>query len=136
MKQFLSFMLLGYLVVSAAPATAQEATIDDVSKEASRLAAELGKYRDTAPEAGAALFALPELSHAVTARHQLDTFDPSNRSREGVSRSERRPGPSHVYGRRPPKLEVGAARTQRFARAAVAVFYSGGRPCGSVRFHS
>ena len=82
------------------------------------------------------LMLLPELSHAVTARHQLDTFDPSNRSREGVSRSERKPGPSHVYGRRPPKLEVGAARTQRFAPAAVAVFYSGGRPCGSVRFHS
>ena len=82
------------------------------------------------------LMLLPELSHAVTARHQLDTFDPSNRSREGVSRSERKPGPSHVYGRRPPKLEVGAARTQRFALAAVAVFYSGGRPCGSVRFHS
>jgi len=68
------------------------------------------------------LMLLPELSHAVTARHQLDTFDPSNRSREGVSRSERKPGPSHVYGRRPPKLEVGAARTQRFAPAAVAVF--------------
>ena len=82
------------------------------------------------------LMLLPELSHAVTARHQPDTFDPSNRSREGVSLIERKPGPSHVYGRRPPKLEVGAARTQRFAPAAVAVFYSGGRPCGSVRFHS
>ena len=86
MKQFLSFMLLGYLVVSAAPATAQEATIDDVSKEASRLEAELGKYRDTAPEAGDALFALAELYHAngrsfglVRSAHRFTAAHPTDK---------------------------------------------------------
>lgn len=37
--------------------------LDDVSKEASRLEGELGKYKDTAPEAGAALVKLTDLYH-------------------------------------------------------------------------
>ena len=65
MKQFLNALVLGSLVVSSMPVVAQEATIDDVSKEATRLEAELGKYRDTAPEAGDALFALTELYHST-----------------------------------------------------------------------
>ena len=64
MKQFFNALLLGSLIVSAVPVLAQEATIDDVSKEATRLEAELGKYRDSAPEAGNALFALTELYHS------------------------------------------------------------------------
>ena len=86
MKQFLSLVLLGCLVVSAVPATAQESTIDDVSKEASRLEAELGKYRDTAPEAGDALFALTELYHAngrsfglVRSAHRFTAAHPTDK---------------------------------------------------------
>ncbi|WP_425616614.1 tetratricopeptide repeat protein [Anatilimnocola sp. NA78] len=46
------------------PATAnQEAVTDEVSKQASSLEAELGKYKDTSPEAAEAMFKLVELYH-------------------------------------------------------------------------
>ncbi|MDP6469303.1 MAG: hypothetical protein QF918_16250, partial [Pirellulaceae bacterium] len=47
----------------AGTAEANAATGDAVSQEATRLEAELGKYRDTTPEAGAALYQLTELYH-------------------------------------------------------------------------
>ena len=44
-------------------AEAQDNTLDEVSREATRLEGELGKYKDTAPEAGDAMVALSKLYH-------------------------------------------------------------------------
>lgn len=58
--------LVSLLLLSiGARVTAQESnsSIDEVSQQASRLEAELGKYRDTAPEAGEALLKLTDLYH-------------------------------------------------------------------------
>lgn len=57
---------LFFAAVLALPAIAQEegGGIDDISKEASRLEGELGKYKDTAPEAGNVLHQLTDLYHS------------------------------------------------------------------------
>ncbi|MFP6764821.1 MAG: hypothetical protein VB858_14440, partial [Planctomycetaceae bacterium] len=85
MKQFFSTLLLPVLMASVVPVQAQEATVDDVSQEATRLEAELGKYRDSAPEAGNALFALTELYHGhgrafglVRAAHRFTAAHPTD----------------------------------------------------------
>lgn len=48
---------------AAAAAAASAAADDAVNRQATQLEAELGKYRDTTPEAGTALFQLTELYH-------------------------------------------------------------------------
>jgi TolA-binding protein len=70
--------------VFAAPAFAQP-TIDDVSKQASQLEGELGKYKDTAPEAGDVLVKLTDLYHnhgrsfgLVRAAHRFVAAHPTN----------------------------------------------------------
>ena len=50
----------GYAVGQETPA-APAGTIDEVSRQATALEGELGKYKDSAPEAGEALFKLTEL---------------------------------------------------------------------------
>ena len=56
--------LTGVLLTLAGAAQAQSpAPVDDVSVEASRLEGEVGKYRDTSPEAGEALHQLTVLYH-------------------------------------------------------------------------
>ncbi|MBI1314765.1 tetratricopeptide repeat protein [bacterium] len=65
MKLILNAALLTVLFGTTAPLLAQDAPpIDDVSKEATRLEGELGKYKDSAPEAGEALVKLTELYHS------------------------------------------------------------------------
>ncbi len=56
--------LLGFVVaLNADIGVAQDDTLDEVSREATRLEGELGKYKDTAPEAGDAMVALSKLYH-------------------------------------------------------------------------
>jgi TolA-binding protein len=55
--------LLVITTLLGAPAFAQQPTIDDISKQASQLEGEVGKYKDTAPEAGDALVKLTDLYH-------------------------------------------------------------------------
>lgn len=63
MKLSLKLALIGALIAGSSPlGFAQDAApTDEVSQEATRLEGELGKYKDTAPEAGEALFQLSEL---------------------------------------------------------------------------
>ena len=64
MKSILNSALLAFLFCLSSSLSAQDAPpIDDVSKEATRLEGELGKYKDTAPEAGEALYKLTQLYH-------------------------------------------------------------------------
>jgi len=58
-----AFLAIVFALTSTLPAQ-NAAPIDDVSKEATRLEGELGKYKDTAPEAGEALYKLTELYHS------------------------------------------------------------------------
>lgn len=65
MKSILNTTLLILLCGLTNCLSAQDAApVDDVSKEATRLEGELGKYKDTSPEAGAALYQLTELYHS------------------------------------------------------------------------
>ncbi len=65
MKSILNTVLLVSLLAMTSGLSAQDAApIDDVSKEATRLEGELGKYKDTAPEAGEALYQLTQLYHS------------------------------------------------------------------------
>ncbi|MDA0284871.1 MAG: hypothetical protein O3B86_16110, partial [Planctomycetota bacterium] len=64
MKLFVTAALSVVLLAFAGPALAQTTgEIDAISQEASRLEGEVGKYRDTAPEAGEALHKLTVLYH-------------------------------------------------------------------------
>lgn len=62
-----SIQLLGWLtvltLVTAGTASGQNDTLDDISREATRLEGEMGKYKDTAPQAGNAMVALSKLYH-------------------------------------------------------------------------
>ena len=74
MSRVLNAVFIAGLLAVTFPLSAQETGdtppaddsggIDAVSQEATRLEGELGKYKDTAPEAGEALFKLTELYHS------------------------------------------------------------------------
>jgi len=65
MKLMLKTVLLAVLFSLTTSLPAQDAApVDGVSKEATRLEGELGKYKDTAPEAGEALYELTQLYHS------------------------------------------------------------------------
>lgn len=61
MKLSMQIALIACLLITAQLTAQETPQIDDVSKEASQLEGELGKYKDTSPEAGKALHALTEL---------------------------------------------------------------------------
>lgn len=52
------------LVLVSLPATAQQPPVDEIDRQASKLEAELGKYRDTSREAAETLVPLVDLYHA------------------------------------------------------------------------
>jgi len=49
----------------ALPAAAQESAVDEVGEQAAKLEAELGKYKDTSPEAAETLVKLVDLYYAA-----------------------------------------------------------------------
>ena len=63
MKRFM-ILTLFLLIPSAAPMRAQEPPVDVAGQEAVKLEAELGKYKDTSPEAAEVLVKLVDLYHA------------------------------------------------------------------------
>ena len=59
-----SMILTAIVLALFAPAAAQEPSVDEVGEQASKLEAELGKYKDTSPEAAETLVKLVDLYHA------------------------------------------------------------------------
>lgn len=57
------WLLIGMLTLAAGRLVAQEAAVDPVGREAATLESDLGKYKDTAPEAAEVLAKLVDLYH-------------------------------------------------------------------------